>query len=84
MMNPDADDYTKTLHHRKTLRKTNKQPTENQTYTKLEYPVMHLACQGWRFAPLAPHQLYHCFHKTVAFVTASLSCGDELVNYCLL
>jgi len=39
MMNPDEDDYTKTLHHRKILRKTNKQPTENQNNTKLKYQL---------------------------------------------
>ena len=69
-MNQDVDYYTKTLHHRKTLRKTNKQPTENQKNTKLILSqvgaqFMHLACQGWRFAPLAPHQLYHCFSHSI-------------------
>jgi len=38
MVNPDVDGYTKTVNHRKVLRKMEKkeQPTENQNNTKTE------------------------------------------------
>ena len=38
MVNPDVDGYTKTLHIRKILRKTQRkqQPTENRKNTKTE------------------------------------------------
>ena len=38
MVNPDVDDYSKTLNHRNILRKTQtkQQPTENQKNTKTE------------------------------------------------
>jgi len=39
MMNPVVDDYTKTLHHRKILKKRKNQPTENQKNTKLKFKL---------------------------------------------
>jgi len=37
LANPDVDGYTESLNHWETLRKKiQKQPTENQTYTKTE------------------------------------------------
>jgi len=37
LVNPEVDGYTKTLHHRTILRKTQQQqPTENQKNTKTE------------------------------------------------
>jgi len=50
IVNPDVDVYTKTLIHRKTLRKTQKkQPTENQKNAKYRnmsgVRFLHLACQ---------------------------------------
>jgi len=38
MVNPGADGYTKTLNHRKVMRKMQKkqQPTENQKNSKIE------------------------------------------------
>jgi len=55
MMNPDMDCYTKDLHNRKILRKTQKkQPTENQMNFKLRgAQFLHLAYQVGRFTPVA-------------------------------
>ena len=58
-VDPDGHSYAKTLNHRKTIWKTQKQqPTENQTNTKTEISLKvavrfsHLDCQGGLFAPL--------------------------------
>ena len=70
-MNSDVDDYTKTLHHRKIVRKTEKnnllktKTLQNWNISQVEAQFLHLACQVLRFAPLAPSQLYHCISHVI-------------------
>jgi len=59
LVNPDVDGHSKTLNHRKILRKTqeNNDLLKTKRIVKPRYKLsgawfLHLACQGGRFAPL--------------------------------
>ena len=69
MVNPDVDDYSKTLNHRNILRKTQtkQQPTENQKNTKTEIWTSwspHLVFPGGG-VPLYPRQLRHWLYRVL-------------------
>jgi len=68
MVNPDIDSYTKTLNHRKMLRKTQKkqQRAENQKKRKSRSggPVFTFSSPWGAIRPSAPRQLRHCSQIT--------------------